>query len=262
MTLHRIRIMLRLVAIVWTLTALTLGVVRPLPAASTAIVFDDLAAMYIKSSSTGSVLSISSINHGTKATMARREEIYQNEWFIVADGDRTGVFRLKNLYSSKVLSDSPDGQVVVKGEVNDDAQRWTLTDIGSNRWLIENAKTKRLLTLRNNAPILTSASARNARTQQWHLTRVNKDYAVPRPKPVNTGRYMLGAEMCNLWDVKTRPDCWNQIKPYPDRKPVSGWFSEGSQKVMDWDIKMAVDHGISYFVPCWFRPEATIGKPI
>ncbi len=229
--------------------------IRPIFSQTT---FDSLAAMYLQNSSSQSVLSVQSIDYGSKVSLGTESEKYENEWFIVQDGNYSSYYRLKNLYSSKVMSCSSDGSIEVTGEANDDNQRWKLKNVGTNEWEIENVKTGEYLTLNDN--ILSLKSKDSSASQKWYIKMVNPNYAVPEPKPLNTGSYMIGAEMCNLWDVSTRPDCWNQIAPYPERKPVTGWFKEGSPEVMDWDIKMAVDNGISFFMPCWYRTEASVGK--
>ena len=221
--------------------------------------FDSLAAMYLQNAGSELVLSVQSIDYNTKVNLGNKKEEYQNEWFIEMDESNPTFYRLKNLYSSKVMSDSSDGSIIVKGETNDDNQKWILINAGNDKWKIENVKTGKLLTLINDT--ITLAVADNTITQLWSIAMINPDYAVPVPKPINTGKYMIGAEMCNLWDITTRPDCWNQIAPYPDRKPVTGWFKEGSPEVMDWDIKIAVDNGINFFMPCWYRSEASVGKP-
>ncbi|MDR3625962.1 MAG: glycoside hydrolase family 99-like domain-containing protein [Ignavibacteriaceae bacterium] len=220
--------------------------------------FDNLSAMYIQNVSNQSVLSVKSIDYNTIVSIGTESETYENEWFIVQDAGDSSYYRLKNLYSSKIMSNTSNGTLVVTGEGSDDNQRWNLVNEGTNVWGIENVKTGSYLTLDNNT--LSLKTKDNSASQKWNIKMVNPDYAVPEPKPLNTGRYMIGAEMCNLWDVATRPDCWKQIAPYPDRKPVTGWFKEGSPEVMDWDIKMAVDNGISFFMPCWFRTESSIGK--
>ncbi|MDR3625963.1 MAG: FG-GAP-like repeat-containing protein [Ignavibacteriaceae bacterium] len=220
--------------------------------------FDDLAAMYIQNSTSESVLSVQSIGYGSTVSLETEAEEYENEWFVVQDVNYPSYYRLKNLYSSKVISDSSDETIVVKGEADNDNQRWRMTNTGTNEWEIENVKTGKYLTLKNNTLSLTALDS--SASQKWQIKMVNPDYAVPVPKQVNTGRYLVGAEMSNLWDVSTRPNCWNEIAPYPDRRPVTGFYKEGSPEVMDWDIKMAVDNGISFFLDCWFRTESSVGK--
>jgi len=83
------------------------------------------------------------------------------------------------------------------------------------------------------------------------------DY-VPVPQPVDTAPYLVGAVHCPLWNDGRR---WNDIAPYPDREPVLGWYDEGTPEVTDWEIKYALDHGISFFMVCWYRAKDGI-KPV
>jgi hypothetical protein len=88
---------------------------------------------------------------------------------------------------------------------------------------------------------------------------VDLDARVPPPVPVNTGRYLVGAVMCPIW---RGGDCWEAIKPFPDREPLLGWYEEGSAEVTDWEIKWALEHGISFFMVCWYRKKGNEGKPV
>ena len=94
-------------------------------------------------------------------------------------------------------------------------------------------------------------------------TLPSESEAAPAPERADTGRYLVGAWMCPLW----KPGCrngkeWDQIKPFPDRQPLLGWYNEGDPGVTDWEIKWALDHGISFFVPCWYREKGNLGKPV
>ncbi len=79
----------------------------------------------------------------------------------------------------------------------------------------------------------------------------------PPPEAVDTGRYLIGAQMVPLWSPAPR---WGPIKAYPDREPVLGWYAEGEPEVTDWEIKYALEHGISFFMVCWFRDKDNLGK--
>lgn len=90
---------------------------------------------------------------------------------------------------------------------------------------------------------------------------VNSEY-VPAPGKVGTAKYLVGAFRCPLWNNQNRPGCWDPIKKYPERQPLLGWYDEGNTEVTDWEIKYATEHGISFFVECWFRKKANEGKPV
>jgi hypothetical protein len=85
---------------------------------------------------------------------------------------------------------------------------------------------------------------------------------VPIPEKANTGKYQVGAFRCSLWNNTSMPNCWNPIKKYPERQPVLGWYDEGNPEVTDWEIKYATEHGISFFIECWFRKKGTEGKAV
>lgn len=82
--------------------------------------------------------------------------------------------------------------------------------------------------------------------------------AVPAPRPVDTGRYLVGAVMCPLWHDGSR---WGAIARFPEREPLLGWYDEGDPEVTDWEIKWAVDHGISFFLVCWYRADGNVAEP-
>lgn len=75
---------------------------------------------------------------------------------------------------------------------------------------------------------------------------------VPVPKPVDTGQYELWTHYCPLWKQGTHYG-WKMIEPWPNRKPVIGWFNEGTPEVADWHIKTMLEHGIKGIIYCWYR---------
>ena len=77
------------------------------------------------------------------------------------------------------------------------------------------------------------------------------DY-VPPPVAVDS-EILVGAHYCPLWKQGTRSSGWERIVPYPERKPALGWYDEGSPEVADWEIKWCLEHGIRFFVYCWYR---------
>ncbi|MGA2618096.1 MAG: glycoside hydrolase family 99-like domain-containing protein, partial [Thermoguttaceae bacterium] len=74
---------------------------------------------------------------------------------------------------------------------------------------------------------------------------------VPEPKPVAT-QILVGAQNCPLWDAD-QPQMWNQVLKHPERTPALGFYSQENPEVADWETKWAVEHGISFFVYCWYR---------
>lgn len=72
---------------------------------------------------------------------------------------------------------------------------------------------------------------------------------VPEPKPADTGEYMIGAYYFPGWHTYDR---WAVLDDYPERKPVLGYYREGDPEIADWQIKWALEHGISYFIYDWY----------
>ena len=77
------------------------------------------------------------------------------------------------------------------------------------------------------------------------------DY-VPEPVSLPTGRYTLWTHYCPLWKTGTHTG-WGAIEPWPERKPVLGWYNEGDPEVADWHIKYWLEHGITGVIYCWYR---------
>lgn len=73
------------------------------------------------------------------------------------------------------------------------------------------------------------------------------DY-VPKPVPAKTD-YQIGAYYYPGWDTAA---AWAKLKPFPERRPVLGWYREGEPEVLDWQIKWMVEHGISFILYDWY----------
>jgi hypothetical protein len=83
--------------------------------------------------------------------------------------------------------------------------------------------------------------------------------AMPPPVAAETGRILVGAIHCPLWDDGRR---WQSVVRFPDREPLLGWYDEGDPEVTDWEIKWALEHGISFFLTCWYRAAGNEGQPV
>jgi hypothetical protein len=66
---------------------------------------------------------------------------------------------------------------------------------------------------------------------------------------VATGSYQIGAYYFPGWRDYKR---WRVLDDYPERVPLLGYYREGDPLVMDWQIKWALEHGISFFVFDWY----------
>ena len=71
---------------------------------------------------------------------------------------------------------------------------------------------------------------------------------MPEPKPVR-GDYEVGVYSFPGWGSYSS---WASIMPFPERKPVLGWYREGLPEIADWHIKWAVEHGITYLCYDWY----------
>jgi hypothetical protein len=74
---------------------------------------------------------------------------------------------------------------------------------------------------------------------------------IPEPKPVPTDR-LIGAHHCPLWEAD-KPNMWLNVLKHPERTPALGFYSQEHPEVADWETKWAVEHGISFFIYCWYR---------
>ena len=76
---------------------------------------------------------------------------------------------------------------------------------------------------------------------------------VPEPKPVR-GPYEVGAYYFPGWQTASQ---WHPLERFPERKPLLGWYREGSPEVADWHIKWAVEHGITFFAYDWYWSQGS-----
>lgn len=86
------------------------------------------------------------------------------------------------------------------------------------------------------------------------------DY-VEAPKTVSSSDYKIGMQMCSLWREGTHRG-WDQIQPWPDRKPLLGFYDEGTPETADWEIKWMLEHGVDFQMYCWYRPFGNVDTPI
>jgi hypothetical protein len=71
---------------------------------------------------------------------------------------------------------------------------------------------------------------------------------IPEPQPVRSA-YEIGVFYFPGWHSMSR---WQPILDYPMRKPVLGWYDESNPECADWQIKWAVEHGITFFMVDWY----------
>ena len=73
--------------------------------------------------------------------------------------------------------------------------------------------------------------------------------SIPAPRPISTAPYQVGAYYFPGWPTL---DKWKVLDAFPERTPLLGYYREGDPTVMDWQIKWAVEHGISFFAFDWY----------
>ena len=82
-------------------------------------------------------------------------------------------------------------------------------------------------------------------------TNLRSTRYVPPPKPIKTS-VLIGAHNCPLWETGS-PKMWDQVRLHPERTPLLGFYDQSNPEVADWETKWAVEHGINFFVYCWYR---------
>ncbi len=83
---------------------------------------------------------------------------------------------------------------------------------------------------------------------------------VPPPDAASADR-LIGAHYFPGWKPGVHRG-WSVLAQYPERKPVLGWYDESNPENTDWEIKWALEHGISFFVYCWYRHKENAGQPL
>lgn len=93
------------------------------------------------------------------------------------------------------------------------------------------------------------------------LENIAKASEVPAPVPADTGDIKVGAMFYPGWVPGTGWG-WSLLDPYPNRRPALGYYDDSKVEVIDWQIKWALEHGVSFFNLCWYRYVGNEGKPV
>lgn len=158
------------------------------------------------------------------------------------------------------LSVPPGVEILSKPDFSD--APWKSTQSRELRWVV-NAATETngevTIMLRNEARTIASTTFQARWTQP--VVADNVTY-VPEPVVADTGNITIGVFLCPLWKQGTLKRNWDAVFEYPERKPALGFYDEGEPEVTDWEIKWALENGITLFIPCWYRAKETLGKPV
>lgn len=91
------------------------------------------------------------------------------------------------------------------------------------------------------------------------MQQTKLDY-IPEPRPIPKNKKLLvGAHYFPGWE-NDRPEMWSQLKKHPERTPALGFYDQGNPEVADWETKWAVEHGVDFFIYCWYRTSQ--GGPV
>ncbi|MBQ8752019.1 MAG: hypothetical protein IJZ13_02830, partial [Clostridia bacterium] len=82
------------------------------------------------------------------------------------------------------------------------------------------------------------------------------DY-VPKPAKADNGGYDIGVLRCDLWKTGDHLG-WDYLNGLEDnvRLPITGWYDDGNPELADWENKYMAEHGIDFFLSCWYGPYA------
>ena len=94
------------------------------------------------------------------------------------------------------------------------------------------------------------------------VCEANIDYPdyCPEPKAVRHPEYEVGMNICNMWR-EGHHFGWDRITYFKDNLPLIGPYDEGLPEVADWEIKMMVEHGVTFQHFCWYCPNTVINAP-
>lgn len=83
---------------------------------------------------------------------------------------------------------------------------------------------------------------------------------IPEPKPVKKDKGLLvGAHNCPLWEFDSYAR-WSQLVKHTERTPALGFYAQENPEVADWETKWAFEHGVDFFIYCWYRTKQ--GGPV
>jgi hypothetical protein len=89
---------------------------------------------------------------------------------------------------------------------------------------------------------------------------LQRSSSIPEPTPARKAKGpLIGAHHCPLWEAD-QPHMWDNVLKHPERTPALGFYAQDNPEVSDWETKWAVEHGIDFFIYCWYRTHQ--GGPV
>ena len=81
------------------------------------------------------------------------------------------------------------------------------------------------------------------------------------PATVKDGR-IVAAHVYPVWTPGEAGlhNAFLDLKNYPERTPLGGYYNESDPDVQNVHIKWALEHGINCFIFCWYRRPENVGK--
>ena len=76
---------------------------------------------------------------------------------------------------------------------------------------------------------------------------------VPEPQKVDTGDITIATQACDIWNEGEHFG-WQCIRDIDSRVPFIGYYSDGNPEVADWETKFLLEHGVSMYFTCFYRP--------
>ncbi len=212
--------------------------------------FDELASYYIENINTSQVLAVlnQSIDYGAAVIGDEKNETYNHQWFI--DFACKNTVHIKNLHSSKMLTVKSDLSVVVEGIAENEGYDWILSKVGDAFHIINSKNGEQLVIDGNQVKTL---PIKEDEPELWRIYRVYEEYEVPPVRPLEkVNDTLVGVISWSFWNENINPDAWTPLIDFPKRKPVLGFYNDSDPRVVDWQIKMAVESGIDFFAVTWY----------
>ena len=120
----------------------------------------------------------------------------------------------------------------------------------------------------NGADFIDNFVIKTKRTASSHFwfddlfIKLNPQYNDYPEEPIvdQSDDYAVGIMGCNLWRNGYHGG-WDTISSHPDNIPLMGFYDEGVTEVSEWEYKWMAEHGVDYYMPCWYFPERYRGGP-